>query len=444
MEWGCVLGCDIFLDFREGGEEVFGKISFLLAIIALNVSYISILIQVRITDEYRRKQVTRNPRLLVLHEWTGSKVQEEIHHDVRPTLQRLPFYYTHPAPVGTAVSDLTPEDLTATTPSTKVLAKDEASKKRRASNDGDDEESDDDHDACVEIPLVTPIRSVVTIPRKGYQSEGFIFSDAEASQGKLLWTSLLVLFTYERWEDLYEPTLSILSNERFKDPRVCKIVIDQFPTLWEMVQIKALFNERLAGKISVLHSLLVSHGGELLAQYIVQRLQVKKFPTEAYFLPRLRVSCLWSEEAENDTKIIRLKASPLPPSLLLSSEATANSSGNNKKDVEPTNEVSKSNLFDVLNTGDNDIELDTNKGTSNLSNKWANSSGSSFWNVENSSTSTTPITDKIGKYENLIIDGQAILMDEVGNPLKKVEYTGDRDSEYEVASVDNDMAPSMA
>ncbi|GJT64354.1 hypothetical protein Tco_1015834 [Tanacetum coccineum] len=87
--------------------------------------------------------------------------------------------------------------------------------------------------------------------------------------------------------------------------------------------------------------------------------------------------------------------------------------GNKKKSVEPTNEVSNSNAFDVLNTVDNDTELGTNGGTSNSGNKGVNSSGSSFWNVENSSTSTTPIIDKIANYENLIIDGQDILMDDV-------------------------------
>ncbi|GKA17663.1 hypothetical protein Tco_0697500 [Tanacetum coccineum] len=65
-------------------------------------------------------------------------------------------------------------------------------------------------------------------------------------------------------------------------------------------------------------------------------------------------------------------------------------------------------------------------------------------NVENSSTSTTHIIDKIRKFEDLLVDGQAILVDEAGNPLKKVEYPGDYDSEDAVASVDNDMACSMA
>ncbi|GJU44734.1 hypothetical protein Tco_1202000 [Tanacetum coccineum] len=85
----------------------------------------------------------------------------------------------------------------------------------------------------------------------------------------------------------------------------------------------------------------------------------------------------------------------------------------------PTKEVSNSNPFDVLNSVENDGELGTNGGTSNLASNGANSSGSSFWNVEINSTSTTPIVDKTRKLEKLII-------------------------EDEVESVDNDMARSMA
>ncbi|GJT63385.1 retrotransposon protein, putative, ty1-copia subclass [Tanacetum coccineum] len=87
-----------------------------------------------------------------------------------------------------------------------------------------------------------------------------------------------------------------------------------------------------------------------------------------------------------------------------------------KKGVEPTKEVSNSNPFDVLNSVENDVKLGTNGGISNLASNEVNSSGSSFWNVETSSTSTTPIVD----------------------------YPGDHDSEDEVESVDNDIARSMA
>ncbi|GJS60624.1 retrotransposon protein, putative, ty1-copia subclass [Tanacetum coccineum] len=88
---------------------------------------------------------------------------------------------------------------------------------------------------------------------------------------------------------------------------------------------------------------------------------------------------------------------------------TASPSGNKKKGVTQIIKVSNPNQIDVLNSVDNDVEFGTNGGTTNL-------------------------------FEDLLIDGQAILVDEAGNPLKKVECLGDYDSEDEVASVDNDMA----
>ncbi|GKA39979.1 hypothetical protein Tco_0732572, partial [Tanacetum coccineum] len=122
----------------------------------------------------------------------------------------------------------------------------------------------------------------------------------------------------------------------------------------------------------------------------------------------------------------------------------ASPSGNKKKGVANTNEVSNSNPFDALNSVDNDVEFGTNGGTTNLVNNEANSSGSSFMNVKNSSTCYTLIIDKIRKFKDLLIDRRAIHVDEVGNPLKKVECPGDYDSEDEVASVDNDMDCSWA
>ncbi|GKA35730.1 zinc finger, CCHC-type containing protein [Tanacetum coccineum] len=95
--------------------------------------------------------------------------------------------------------------------------------------------------------------------------------------------------------------------------------------------------------------------------------------------------------------------------------STASFSGNKKKDVEPTIEVSNSNPFDVLNSVDNDME---------------------FWYYS--------YIEKIKKFKDLLTSRQAILVDKAGNPLKKVEFLSDNDSEDEVALVDNDMARSMA
>ncbi|GKD61455.1 retrotransposon protein, putative, ty1-copia subclass [Tanacetum coccineum] len=99
---------------------------------------------------------------------------------------------------------------------------------------------------------------------------------------------------------------------------------------------------------------------------------------------------------------------------------TTSSSGNKKKGVESIIEVGNSNLFEVLNSVDNDVELGINGGITNLVNNGATSSGSSFMNVDNNITSTTPIIEKIRKFEELLTSGQAILVDEADNPLKKV------------------------
>ncbi|GKA10481.1 ribonuclease H-like domain-containing protein, partial [Tanacetum coccineum] len=128
----------------------------------------------------------------------------------------------------------------------------------------------------------------------------------------------------------------------------------------------------------------------------------------------------------------------------VSKKNNVNTNGNKKKDVEPTIEVSNSNPFDVLNSVENNVDLGTNEKTSNLASKKANSSGSSFWNVDSSSTSTTPIVKKIDKMKRLIINGKVTLVDDEGKPLTRIDSSGDHDSEDEVASVDNDMTNFLA
>ncbi|GJU80203.1 retrotransposon protein, putative, unclassified [Tanacetum coccineum] len=126
--------------------------------------------------------------------------------------------------------------------------------------------------------------------------------------------------------------------------------------------------------------------------------------------------------------------------VLGSKKNNVSTSGNKKKYVEPTKEVSKSNSFNVFNSVKNVVNMGKIGRTSNLRNKKANSCGFSFWNAESSSTSTTHIVEKIDKMERLIIHGTAILVDDEGIPLKRVNSSGDHDSDDEVAAVDNDMA----
>nr|GEY07481.1 hypothetical protein [Tanacetum cinerariifolium] len=95
------------------------------------------------------------------------------------------------------------------------------------------------------------------------------------------------------------------------------------------------------------------------------------------------------------------------------------SSGNKKKGVEPTIEVSNLNSFDAINSVDNDAEFGINGETTNLVNNKATSSGSSFMNIDNDGefTSNTPIGEKIDKIERQIGEGKLRLLDNDGNPL---------------------------
>ncbi|GJW03979.1 nucleotide-diphospho-sugar transferase [Tanacetum coccineum] len=117
----------------------------------------------------------------------------------------------------------------------------------------------------------------------------------------------------------------------------------------------------------------------------------------------------------------------------------ASSSGNKKKGVEPTIEVSNSNPFDVLNSVDNDGEFGTNGGTNNLVNNEATSSGSSFMNIDNDGefASNTPIGVKIDKIERQIGEGKLRLLDNDGNLLVP---TGIVESDNEVEVVNDETA----
>ncbi|GJY48277.1 hypothetical protein Tco_0438233 [Tanacetum coccineum] len=69
-------------------------------------------------------------------------------------------------------------------------------------------------------------------------------------------------FTREVWDALYQPTFGVLTKEVFKDPAVCKNVVDQFPTPREMVQVKSFSDDQLTTKMSVLHYMMMSHDAD--------------------------------------------------------------------------------------------------------------------------------------------------------------------------------------
>ncbi|GJR87573.1 cytokinin dehydrogenase 3-like protein [Tanacetum coccineum] len=97
-------------------------------------------------------------------------------------------------------------------------------------------------------------------------------------------------------------------------------------------------------------------------------------------------------------------------------ECPKNTGAGKRKTVKKPSQTSQSipvsnlNPFDVLNSVDNDEEFGTNKRTTNLVNNGVTSSRSSFMNVDNSSSGTVPIIEKIGKFKDLLISRQAILV----------------------------------
>ncbi|GJU02607.1 hypothetical protein Tco_1112945 [Tanacetum coccineum] len=243
-------------------------------------------------------------------------------------LQRLPFYCTPPAAANVVNPDPTPEDLAAghvAKRTRSALAQSSGSTTRPNLFVGNsDDESDGDDDACVEIPLVTPFCSATMIlssrnqgqssttpaaegsNTRDSQGKGIMVNDAAAPSGgasrlrpssrpapsfKDVSDDAIHMdffpfsagpyyatypeggvtrnceFTREEWDTPYQPTFGVLTKEVFKDPAVCKIVVDQFPTPGEMVRVESLSDDQLTTKMSVLHCMMMSHGGELLARY---------------------------------------------------------------------------------------------------------------------------------------------------------------------------------
>ncbi|GKE36158.1 hypothetical protein Tco_1455480 [Tanacetum coccineum] len=119
---------------------------------------------------------------LCLPKWTGAEVQEEPHLDVRSTLQKFPFYCTPHAAIDkrkASTSGATSSHVAKRTRSALAQSSDSTTCPSLFVGESDDE-SDGDDDACVEIPLVTPLRSLAMIPSLGNQGQS---STAPAIEG---------------------------------------------------------------------------------------------------------------------------------------------------------------------------------------------------------------------------------------------------------------------
>nr|GEV53189.1 hypothetical protein [Tanacetum cinerariifolium] len=237
------------------------------------------------------------------------------------------LYCTPPTAVDAVIPGLTPNDLAVGTSSSKIVAKVEASQKRKASTSGatlshvakrtrsalaqssgsttrpslfvgDDDEKN--HGGSSATPTTKGSN-----PRDS-RGKGIMVDDADASSagasrprpsskpapsfrnifGDAIHMEFFPFFagpyyatypkdgvagnyefTREEWDASYRPTFEVLTKEVFKDPGVCKTIVDQFLIREEMVRVESLSDDQLTAKMSVMHCMMMSHGGELLARY---------------------------------------------------------------------------------------------------------------------------------------------------------------------------------
>nr|GEW49943.1 hypothetical protein [Tanacetum cinerariifolium] len=171
-----------------------------------------------------------------------------------------------------------------------------------------------------------------------------------------------------------------------------------------------LIKEDVGGRSSYVRALIEIRADVELKDTIV--VAMPKLIGEGFCTCTIRVECEW-KPPKNPSQAPR--GVPVGPNVGFKlakqvyrtvKKTNANTSGNKKKDVESTKEGE------------------------------GNSSGSSFWNVRTSSTSTTPIVEKIDKIEKLIINGKCTIVDDEGKLLKKFVSTFDYDSEDEFESLD--------
>ncbi|GKB60954.1 putative RNA-directed DNA polymerase, partial [Tanacetum coccineum] len=114
-------------------------------------------------------------------------------------------------------------------------------------------------------------------------------------------------------------------------------------------------------------------------------------------------------------------------------------SGNSSKKKNTTNATTSyngvfllSNSFEALNVDDS-VTVEVESG-----NKASTSC------VQEGENSSTPLVEKIHRFEKQLLEGTCVLMDEDGKPLKNDDYSGDYGSEDEVEPSDNEMTSFLA
>ncbi|GKA02228.1 hypothetical protein Tco_0674893 [Tanacetum coccineum] len=175
-----------------------------------------------------------------------------------------------------------------------------------------------------------------------------------------------------------------------------------------------------------------------------------KLTGEGFYTCNVRVEYEWKPPRCVCCKVFGHVLDERPNNLdsdVVARKKNINTNGNKKKYAEPTIEVSNSNLFDFLNLIENDVDLGSSGGSPNLNNRKANTSGLLPKDVESSSTSNTPMVEKIDEIERIIIEGKGILVDNDdskkdgygNNSLLKQWKKSYMDGDYDFDPYDDDI-----
>nr|GEX08719.1 hypothetical protein [Tanacetum cinerariifolium] len=106
------------------------------------------------------------------------------------------------------------------------------------------------------------------------------------------------LYTREEWNGRHASKSNIMGKENFKDPDVCRKVLDRTITLAELRRTESLLPLELSNHVNVLSALLVSHGYELNSRY------VNLVSSKAHLLEKF-------DKKKGDVKLLRLEVTSL-------------------------------------------------------------------------------------------------------------------------------------
>lgn len=225
----------------------------------------------------------------------GTELKEEPHDQDTSILQRVVDPTTPPAPEGTAIPEPKLEEIIATRDDLGLVAKAKNAAKRKAStrpevstdatkkkkvakkNSGVGSSEQPASDGGGQVDDTHDTRRLTEVNTQDHATDG------DEREKELLplrpgpyympypygegTSDPPLKYTKEEWDGVHAVNLGLLNKEIFKDPKVCKTVIDRVPTPAERLRVAKLSPKELSDRMSVLTCLMLSHVGELNTRY---------------------------------------------------------------------------------------------------------------------------------------------------------------------------------